>query len=92
MRKILVVLVVAAVLVLALSVPAMAVPEPTHQYPGAVTFWTQLLKGPVPIDTGDPVFGTINQLGKDIIPINKTVFAPGDNFDNYGQWVASLTH
>lgn len=85
MRKILVVLIVAAVLVVALSIPAMAAPEPSHQYPGSVVFWTQYLKGPVPVLVGD--LGLLNQVGKDIVPLCKIVAA--EDYANYGQWVAS---
>ena len=88
MRKILLVLVVAAVLVLALSIPAIAAPQPSHTYPGSVVYFTQELKGPAPVL--DPDFGImVNQLGKDIIPINKA-FAAEFGLKNYGGLVSIL--
>jgi hypothetical protein len=92
MRKILVVLIVAAVLVLAFSVPAMAAPEPSHQWAGSVVWWAHYLKGPLAVDTDDSLLGTLNRLGHDVIPTNKTVFAPLDGGKNNGEWLASLAH
>jgi hypothetical protein len=91
MHKMLVVLIVAAVLVLALSVPAMAAPGPSHQYPSSVTFWTQYLEGPQPVsDLGlGAEDGMINRLGRDIVPFNKAVAADLE-FKNYGGLVAVL--
>jgi hypothetical protein len=88
MRKVLVVLILASIVVLALSVPATAAPEPRHTYPGNVVYFTQELKGPAPVL--DPDFGLMfNQLGRDVIPINKA-FAVDFGFKSYGGLVAVL--
>jgi hypothetical protein len=67
----------------------MAAPAPSHTYPGNVVWFTQYLKGPVPVVTGDPLFGTLNQVGKDVIPINKA-FGTDFGYRNCGSFVADL--
>jgi hypothetical protein len=87
MKKLLLVFVLAVALLGLLAAPAMA--APSHQYPGNVVAWAQYLKGPVPVDTGDPLFGTLNQVGKDVVPINKA-FGTEFGYKNYGSFVAVL--
>ena len=88
MKRLLIVVVLAVALLGLLAAPAMAAPEPSHTYAGSVVYFTQELKGPAPVL--DPDFGIMaNQLGKDIIPINKG-FAADLGFNNYGHLVAVL--